>query len=369
MNNTTNNTPDTLLQLLKMAINHRAEDLLPTDITWPSVLKMAQQQGVRGLTYEALELLKQDDKAQSDFPDRMTLIQWYAQTSFIETAYARHLSMANEVTALWKEHGLRTIVFKGLAHSRYYPIPSHREFGDFDCYLLDSSGRCAYKKGNDIARQHSMSVDEGWYKHSHIRYKQLTIENHQFFTSARRGGTDKALHQYIIQVIGDGKGLKNLNGTDVYVLPAEAEGLFMLYHSLTHFLIEGINLRHFVDWACWIKHHQETLDWNNFYTLCKRFNLDGFVDVLNTIAAQRLGITFHNNAICTNNPYAERTIESALYDHSAIYNRGKGRWYQRLHVIGNAFKYSWKYRHVAHYSVLGYVWQFVYGFVTRNEED
>ena len=64
---------------------------------------------------------------------------------------------------------------------------------------------------------------------------------------------------------------------------------------------------------------------------------------------------------------AERTVESALYDDTSIYNRGKGQWYQRLHVIGNAFRYSWKYRDVAHYSMIGYVWQFVYGFLRRND--
>ena len=355
-----------LLQLLSIAINRKCF-ILYDNVDWRNVLLLAQKQGVRGLAYEALELLKQEDADCACFPDRTTLMQWYAQTAFVEKMFAQHVALAKDVVELWKQHGIRTVVFKGLAHSCYYPKPEHREFGDFDCYLIDAYGECAYRQGNEVARKKGMMVDDSWYKHSHIAYKKLTIENHQYFTSARRGGTDLALHKYIVEAIGNGSKLERLDGTEIYVLPVEAEGLFMLYHSLTHFLVEGINLRHFVDWACWIKTNQNKLEWTEFYSLCQRFRLDGFADVLNTIAVKYLGVELNDKRIFVDSEFAERTIESALYDDTSIYNRGKGQWYQRLHVIGNAFRYSWKYRDVAHYSMIGYVWQFVYGFLRRKD--
>lgn len=356
----------TLLRLLDIAINGNVKEI-DDNVDWRNVLLLAQKQGVRGLAYEALELLKQEDADCTCFPDRTTLMQWYAQTAFVEKMFAQHVALAKDVVELWKQHGIKTVVFKGLAHSRYYPRAEHREFGDFDCYLIDAYGECAYRQGNEVARKKGLMVDDGWYKHSHIAYKKLTIENHQYFTSARRGGTDLALHKYIVEAIGNGSKLERLDGTEIYVLPVEAEGLFMLYHSLTHFLVEGINLRHFVDWACWIKTNQNKLEWKEFYSLCKRFRLDGFADVLNTIAVKYLGVELNDKRIFADSEFAERTIESALYDDTSIYNRGKGQWYQRLHVIGNAFRYSWKYRDVAHYSMIGYVWQFVYGFLRRKD--
>lgn len=355
-----------LLQLLSIAINRKCF-ILDDNVDWRNVLILAQKQGVRGLAFETLELLKQENAECGSFPDCTTLMQWYAQTAFVEKMFAQHVALAKDVVELWKQHGIRTVVFKGLAHSRYYPRAEHREFGDFDCYLIDAYGECAYRQGNEVARKKGLMVDDGWYKHSHIAYKKLTIENHQYFTSARRGGTDLALHKYIVEAIGNGSKLERLDGTEIYLLPVEAEGLFMLYHSLTHFLVEGINLRHFVDWACWIKTNQDKVEWKEFYSLCKRFRLDGFADVLNTIATKYLGVELNDKRIFADSEFAERTIDSALFDDSSIYNRGKGQWYQRLHVIGNAFRYSWKYRDVAHYSMIGYVWQFVYGFLRRKE--
>ena len=355
----------TLLRLLDIAINGNVKEI-DDNVDWRNVLILAQKQGVRGLAYEALELLKQENEVCGSFPDRTTLMQWYAQTAFVEKMFAQHVALAKDVVELWKQHGIKTVVFKGLAHSCYYPKPEHREFGDFDCYLIDAYGECAYRQGNEVARKKGMMVDDSWYKHSHIAYKNLTIENHRYFTSARRCGTDLALHKYMVEAIGDGGQLDRLDGTDIYVLPMEAEGLFMLYHSMTHFLVEGIKLRHFVDWACWIKTNQKKLEWKEFYALCKRFCLNGFVDVMNTIAVRQLGVELHDKTIFADSEFAERTIESALYDDTSIYNRGKGQWYQRLHVIGNAFRYSWKYRDVAHYSMIGYVWQFVYGFLKNK---
>lgn len=364
--NTMDKSSKTLLRLLDIAINGNVKEI-DDNVDWRNVLLLAQKQGVRGLAYEALELLKQENEACTCFPDRTTLMQWYAQSAFVEKMFVQHVALAKDVVELWKQHGIKTVVFKGLAHSRYYPKPEHREFGDFDCYLIDAYGERTYRQGNEVARKKSLLVDDGWYKHSHIAYKKLTIENHQYFTSARRGGTDLALHKYIVEAIGNGSKLERLDGTEIYVLPVEAEGLFMLYHSLTHFLVEGINLRHFVDWACWIKANQDKLEWSEFYPLCKRFRLDGFADVLNTIAVKYLGVELHDKSIFANSEFAERTIDSALFDDSSIYNRGKGQWYERLHVIGNAFRYSWKFRDVAHYSMIGYVWQFVYGFLRRKE--
>lgn len=361
------NSASTLLQLLCIALKGQAIAVL-NEADWLEVLSLAQKQGVRGVAYEALELLSQEKVSCASFPNRMMLMQWYAKAAFVEKKIAKYVEHAKDIAELWKQHGIKTIVFKGLAHSRYYPNPAHREFGDFDCYLIDEHGNCAYRQGNEIAREKGFVVDDGWYKHSHILYDNLTVENHQYFTSARRGGTDKALHQYMVQAIGDGTRLERLNGTELYVLPLKAEGLFMLYHSLTHFLVEGISLRHFVDWACWIKANQDKIQWKEFYSQCKRFRLDGFADVMNTIAVKYLGVELHDKSIFADSEFAERTIESALYDDSSIYNRSKGQWYERMHVIGNAFRYSWKFKDVARYSMIGYVWQFVYGYLCRQEK-
>lgn len=270
------------------------------------------------------------------------------------------MSIVKELTSKWRDQGIRTMVFKGLAHSRYYPKPNHREFGDFDCYQFGD-----FKKGNETSRNWGCEVKEHWYKHSKIRYRELTVENHQYFTAARSSKQAKALNKYMVEVLRDGTYLERLGDTDILLPTLESEGLFMLYHSLIHFLVEGISVRHFFDLACWIKANERRIVWSSFYEKCKEFKLDGFVDVLNTIAVKYFGVELSDKTIQANNPYADKTIESVLLDDAAIYSRSKGRWYERFHLIENAFRYSWKFKGVALVGLMEYLWGYVIGFIVR----
>lgn len=356
-----------LLSLLRIAL-HQEKGKIDSDVNWQKVNRFAVNQGVRGIAFEGLEFLTRNN-ALENLPNKDILLKWFAQSSFVEQRYKQHKEQAVEFTMLLKKYGIKTIVFKGLAHSRYYTKPDYREFGDFDCYLIDEHGFPAYGKGNRIAKENGYLVDDSWYKHSKISFKNLNIENHRYITSARRGGTDELLNCYLVKSIGNGSKLKKLVGTDIYVLPIEAEGLFMLYHSLGHFLVENINFRHFIDWACWLDTNQSKIQWTNFYAQCKLFRLDGFVDVMNTIAVKYLGVELYDKTVFSDSPYAERMIESTLYGDSSKQNHNRGLWCERFRVIKNAFKHYWKYRDIAHYSMIGYMWQFVYGLIRKKEED
>ena len=356
-----------LLNLVRTAIVGREPDSSAfgnlSAAQWREIMHLAHKQGVSALALEGVESLPAGYR-----PSKDVLLKWIAQSVSIEDHYNVHLQLAKELCGRWDEAGIRTMVFKGLAHSRYYPLPAHREFGDFDCFLFsDGKDGRAFERGNRLAREFGAKVNDKWYKHSKISYKGLIVENHQYFTAARSSKKAKALNAYIVEALGDGSSLEKLGDSEILLLPLETEGLFMLYHSQMHFLVEGISLRHFVDWACWIKANQDKIEWSSFFERCRQFGLDGFALVSNAIAEDYLGVVL-NKGIDKDGTYAEKVILSALNDDSAIYNRGKGRWYERFHLIGNAFKYSWKFRDVAHYNIWEYLWSYVRGFVFREED-
>ena len=333
---------------------------------WRMLMASAQAQGVVAVAYEAIELLPKECR-----PPMPIVFEWFGQSNNVKQHYNRQFEQAKELTDRWTAEGIRTMVFKGLAHSRYYPVPSHREFGDFDCYLFaDKANECknAFEKGNLLAERFGVKVDTGWYKHSKIGFKNLTVENHKFFTGVRSSKKAKELNDYMVQCLGNGTFLEKLPNTNILLPTLEVEGLFLLYHSQIHFLVEGIKLRHFLDWTYWIKENERHLSWSSFYTKCKQFGVDGFADVSNAIAEKYFGIKFPKS-IARNDRYADKVIESVLCDDSEIYNRSKGRWYERIHLITNAFKYSWKFRYVAHCSIYRYLWNYIRGFVTRQEEN
>ncbi len=102
------------------------------------------------------------------------------------------------------------------------------------------------------------------------------------------------LNKQLVEILGDGNKLEKLNGTNILLPPIEFEGLFYLYHALNHFLVEGINLRHFCDWTFWLKANQSKVYWNRFYAQCKEYKYDRFVNVLNKIAIKYFGLEITN---------------------------------------------------------------------------
>ena len=81
-----------------------------------------------------------------------------------------------------RKEDIKCIVLKGLALASYYPDFSKREFGDLDCYLIKNENTVA-NEGDLLAKRLGWNVEEAGYKHSHISYKELLIENHHFLTN------------------------------------------------------------------------------------------------------------------------------------------------------------------------------------------
>lgn len=338
------------------------EELLSLSASeWKTVMEISQKQGVYAIAFDAYQALSKRGLRLS--LSEIDLMKWFGYSSVIEKKYLDNLEKSKELAQLWKDNCIDTLVFKGLAMSRFYPIPSHREFGDFDCYLFG-----CYDKGNLIAERAGSAVDTGWYKHSQIRYKTIIAENHVYFTQCRKGKKERNINAELIEALGDPSVLDKYDDTCLLLPSLSFEGLFMVYHTMAHFLLEGLSLRQICDWACWMHANQNHIAWGAFYHQCRKFDLERMVDILNAISVKYLGLEITNRDISFDESFADKVLLNTLFEDSKIYSRG-GKWYSRFAVIGNAFKYSWKYREVAKYSMHSYIWSYIYGFIVREEED
>ena len=348
------------LSLFNTDVQYDAFSML-SDADWLNIRKFAETHGVVAIVFDALDKLKTRGVSVQISMDN--LMNWLGQTSYIESVYLQQKDKSNALATLWKENGINTMVFKGFALCSYYPVPSHREFGDFDCYLFGK-----YSEGNKIAEESGYKVNTGWYKHSQICYKGLMAENHNYFTQCRKGKKERELNKELIMELGDGSCLLKLEGTDLRLPPLHFEGLFMVYHAMAHFLLEGLTLRHICDWSCWMNANQNKIIWNNFYCRCKYYGFDRFVDALTAISVEYLGLEITNKEIVINNTYTSKILYNILYENSKLYNKG-GKWYSRFGVIRNAIRHSWKYREIAQYSNKEYLWSYIKGFFLREEDE
>ncbi len=270
----------------------------------------------------------------------------------------------DEMAGVWLEHGCRAMVMKGQTNGAMYPKPNHRSPGDIDCYLFEN-----YAKGNDIARKVGADVDESWYKHSVISYKGETFENHQYFVHTRDGKRGKRLNQELVEQLKDkSEEIKVIPGTVVEMPPVQWNAMFLTYHACAHFVSEGLRLKQILDWAMFLKCHQNDVDWTAFYAYCERNHLKRFADAMTTIAVNYLGIKVtQNSQITTDSPYAEKILRNALYEDDYVFSSGESSWKNRWHIVKNLFKYRWKYEEIYQQSVWKQLWWYASGFMFKTE--
>lgn len=354
----------TLAHLLRVAIGtESANSACAEGVAWQAVYVLARKQGVLAIAFDGLvQMFELDKEFANSFPQSLKL-QWINAAFNIENRYDYTKKISSELAERWAEAGIKTLCLKGLAFSSYYPVPNHRECGDFDCYLYDD-----YAKGNAIARELGAKVDDEWYKHAEIIYRKVMVENHQYIVAVRNSKKVKELH-CLLDRIARTEPRKTIVDTKIEMPSVMFNALFMTHHSLTHFLSEGIRLRHILDWALFLREEQNNLDWERFYALCEEYDMRAFVDCSTAIAVEVLGIEITNPRIIVESPHTERVLTSIIRDEDAVFSQHIGAWRKRAMLVRNIFASKWKYKAFSKRGFFATFLSLVWGYLTHPEED
>lgn len=341
---------------------------LANEKQWVQLEEEARFHGVSGIVLDGIQTiineLGPNCFCRSIPPNvwKKNILRWIGEVQQgYEAGNLQQILVADTIQRRWEEGGIRTMLMKGLAIGSYYPEPKHRCPGDIDCYLFND-----YARGNELAKEWADNVDEHWYKHSVIAYGGQTIENHQFFVHTREGKNSKQLNQILCDTLKDVH-FETLPGTEVLLPPPMFNAIFLTYHAQAHFLEEGLRLKQLLDWAMFLKRDADKIDWQEFYSICEKYHLRRFADAATDIAVHYLGVKLDNNQIVTNSPYTEKVLQSTIYDNDYVFSSGESAWANRFHIVGNLFKYRWKYRDIYQQSVLKQLCLYVKGFVFKTE--
>lgn len=319
---------------------HKLELSSLCDKEWHDLYKLSAQHGVLAMVYDSLS-------SSMHYLPRTLKIQWALGAEKIVRRYINQEKHIKELGDILFQNGINTVVLKGLGISQYYPNPSYRECGDFDCFLFED-----FRKGNETIVANGGTLKGEDYKHTHIEYKGLMVENHRFCTPIRGSKANKEYERYLQSVLKSDTN-QCLVDSHINVPSATFTALFLASHSMTHFLYEGINMRHVVDWACFIQKNQDDVNWCEVYRWGKKMHLTIFINTLNAIVKKYLGIEIKNPHIVVDYKYADRVIHSVLNENNSVYNQASlSLWKQRWMIVKNMMAGYWKYSKVYRKSLL-----------------
>lgn len=345
--------------LLRAAIGTGPCDRRPlTSDEWRALYRVCVVQGVTVVVFDFVKTLPK-----SEAPELALLMEWLSAATAVEQTMRRMQITAEEFAEEMEKREIPMVVLKGLAFAQYYKNPLHRECGDLDCYMMGK------KEAGDLAAlELGGRMEEAGYKHSHLQYKRLTIENHRFFTdfdNTRRGIlTERLLGELIREE-------QTPMGESKLLCPsANFNALFLLKHAQGHFIDEGIRMRHVLDWALLLKQVQDGIDWPRLLEMLERTRTARFAGVMTAIAVRHLGIDVHDRRLAALAEQADdRMVDAVLADimgeQPAIYVRGL--WHKTKRIL-RRFRRMWRFRTLAGETYPRMVWNaFAFSSYVKRE--
>ena len=204
----------------------------PTEKEWEIILEEARKQTIDGVLLSGLERLPDEQR-----PPRLILLQWIGHVQNAEQNTRRIAQASFDVVQFFNNNGFACTLLKGVAVSRYYPVPERRQSGDVDIWL--EGGR---KNIYDVALAFSKSGRLEGVNYHHVKIDlqdDVEIEVHiwpSFLSSPLRNWR---LHVFC-----------NLHiPTMESSMPSLAfDRVFILLHCYMHMCGHGVGLRQIMDY-------------------------------------------------------------------------------------------------------------------------
>ncbi|MCF0243792.1 MAG: nucleotidyltransferase family protein [Bacteroidaceae bacterium] len=294
-----------IFSFIQAAIKGRFEGDIP-DCDWLQLLIKSSDQGVKGLVWQGITLMEEARVAGAVTNARAMArgdkMEWFMNIRKLEHATATLYDTSVEFAE--RLSPCQCVVLKGIDYARYWPVPGYREFGDLDIYSVD------YDAANSRAQEMGAAVHDGGYKHSHIQYKGLPIENHRYFTTfngTKQGReTERLLKEFL------GSEFAAIGDTPLLSPNPDFTALFMLRHAQLHFIDEGISLRHVLDWLFFLRAEQHNVDWQRVYEAMDKMQMRAFADILTAFCKEYFAWTPENTAITASDD--KRLLEKLMVD-------------------------------------------------------
>lgn len=332
-----------LLHLIQASALGDTSFAIPDSLDWSVLIEEAGRQNVSVIASDGLQMLYDAGiySVTGDKEERRMKAKWFAKTMKYEQRYADQLAAAKKMEEWFASEGIQTVVLKGFAVSECYPFPSHRYSSDLDCFLIkDGEHLAAYELGNQVIEMHGLPVERKYYKNSSFNLVGLYVENHKYCTPCRGNKTMKRLEQLLQEMILEGP-LTEFKGTDLLMPPVLASALFLTEHAYSHFLHEGLNLRHILDWALFKRKHGYDMDWGAFEKYVGEFGFRRFYDAFSHLGDYVLGLYNYSSL----SPRERRMMDSVwagLDVHESV-----DGFVGKLRLVGNTLRARWKYREFA----------------------
>ncbi len=226
--------------------------------------------------------------------------------------------------------GLEPVVVKGIICRSLYPAPDFRPSADEDLFIfpkdselyekaLAESGFRQQEKRSESYYETSYFSDDGFHLEVHTSLFSTEIEYFDVFNIVFDGAQNRAVYTQL-----DSVNIRTLSPTDNL--------LFLILHSLKHFVHSGVGIRQVCDIILFAESFGEDIDWTRVVSVLKGLGAENYTAGLFGIGERHLGLDVNKSrypqelqGLCTDDEILLRDILCAgIYGGSTMSRRHSG---------------------------------------------
>lgn len=274
-----------LLTLVRQALGHKADPFKgPAD--WAAVFGLAVYHKLVAVASDGLdELVRQGGISPDECPSEEIRQKVVSLVTGCEMANEKRRAALRDMAAFYRSHGIRMMVLKGYSLSLDWPVPNHRTAGDIDIWLF---GR--QKEADELMqREKGIAVDDSHHHHTVFYWDKIMVENHYDFINVHHHRSHVAMEALFKELGQDDSHCVEIDGEKVYVASPPLAALFLLRHTMMHFVSYDFSFRQILDWGLFVKRHGKELDWGWLLDRLEEFGMSPLFHSFNAILTDDFG--------------------------------------------------------------------------------
>lgn len=270
------------LQLIRLGIGHEAK-FQAEAVDWLNIKDLAERHGLYAVVLDGIEKLPSNIR-----PPQEMLLEWIGEVlQGYEYQYEQYCKVIAKLAGFYNTHGYKMMVLKGYACSLDWPKPSHRPCGDIDIWQFGK------QKETDqlIAREQGIEIDNSHHHHTVFNWHDFAVENHYDFINVYHHKSHAKLEKLFKELASDDTHYVGLYGEKIYLPSPNLHALFLLKHTMLHFVSGEITLRQLLDWAFFVEKLTKEIDWDWLEKTLDEYGMMPLYELFNAICVEDLGFS------------------------------------------------------------------------------
>lgn len=355
-----------LIELIQVVVGRRGElSQFPSNNEWVELKDLASTHGLLGLILDAIDKLPFGQK-----PPQMLLLEWIGEVlQGYEMRFGQYRKAIGDLAAFYSQHGFKMMVLKGYACSLDWPKPAHRPTGDIDIWLFGKQSEAdavlLKMNTNRPDDRNIFRIDNGHHHHTVFEWEGFSVENHYDFINVYHHRSHKKLEALLKSLGMDDSNIIDICGAKVYLPSPNLHALFLLKHTMLHFVSGESSLKQLLDWGFFVEKHHELVDWKWLEGVLDEYGMRPAYEIFNTICKEDFGFNLLvSNFREVDKSLKERVLRDIVFHE---FEKEKHRWLiGRMSFMFRRWKASeWKHKLCYKESMWSAFWYGVWGHIMK----